>query len=231
MPMATMRVIVIIPAYNEERTIVDVIRGLKQRGFTTLIVVDDGSSDRTGELASREGAVRLRHILNRGLGGALGTGIRAALRLGAEAIVTFDADGQHDPDDIMPLLEPIELGEAEVVIGSRMLNPRGMPYRRRMANWTANIVTYLLFGGWTTDSQSGLRAFSRRAAARMQIMTTGMEVSSEIIAETVRHQLKWKEVPVQAIYTNYSLSKGQSFTVGLQTLMKLLLAKVQRAML
>jgi hypothetical protein len=106
-----------------------------------------------------------------------------------------------------------------------------MPYRRRLANWTANPVTYLLFGGWTTDSQSGLRAFSSRAAARIRIITTGMEVSSEIIAETVRHRLKRKEVPVKAIYTAYSLSKGQSFKVGLQTLGKLILARVQRVML
>jgi UDP-N-acetylglucosamine---dolichyl-phosphate N-acetylglucosaminyltransferase len=231
MPMTEKRVVVVIPAYNEERTIVEVIRGLKQRGFTTLIVIDDGSSDRTSELASHEGVIRLRHILNRGLGGALGTGIDAALRLGAEVIVTFDADGQHDPNDIMKLLEPIEVEEAEVVIGSRMLDPQGMPYRRRMANWIANVVTYLLFGAWTTDSQSGLRAFSSRAAARMHIITTGMEVSSEIIAETVKNRLQWKEVPVKAIYTDYSLSKGQSFSVGLQTLMKLILAKVQRSML
>jgi UDP-N-acetylglucosamine---dolichyl-phosphate N-acetylglucosaminyltransferase len=229
--MTAKRVMVVIPAYNEEQTIVDVIRGLKQRGFTRLIVVDDGSSDRTSELAFREGGIRIRHILNRGLGGALGTGISAALRLGAEVIVTFDADGQHDPSDIRRLLEPIEAGEAEVVIGSRMLDPRGMPYRRRLANWIANVVTYLLFGGWTTDSQYGLRALSSGAATRMQIITTGMEVSSEIIAETVRNRLKWKEVPVQAIYTDYSLSKGQSFSVGLQTLMKLILTKVQRSML
>ena len=147
--MTVKRVVVVIPAYNEEQTIVEVIRGLKQRGFTTLIVVDDGSSDRTGELASDEGVIRLRHLLNRGLGGALGTGISAALRLGAEVIVTFDADGQHDPNDITRLLQPIEVGEAEVVIGSRLLDPRGMPYRRRLANWIANVVTYLLFGGWT----------------------------------------------------------------------------------
>jgi glycosyltransferase involved in cell wall biosynthesis len=223
--------VVVIPAYNEERTTVEVVHGLKQHGFTTLIVVDDGSSDRRGELASREGAIRLRHILNRGLGGALGTGISAALRLGAEVIVTCDADGQHDPDDIARLLEPIDVGEAEVVIGSRMLDPRGMPYRRRLANWVANVVIYLLFGGWTTDSQSGLRAFSSRAAERIRLMTTGMEVSSEIIAQTVRYRLRRKEVPVKAIYTDYSLSKGQSFTVGLQTLMKLILAKAQRSTL
>jgi hypothetical protein len=93
------------------------------------------------------------------------------------------------------------------------------------------VVTYLLFGGWTTDSQSGLRAFSRGAASRMRIMTSGMEVSSEIIAETVRNRLTRKEVPVRAIYTEYSLSKGQSMTVGMQTLVKLLLAKVQRSVI
>jgi glycosyltransferase involved in cell wall biosynthesis len=226
--MMDKRVAIVIPAYNEERTIIDVIRGLRQHGFLTLIVVDDGSSDRTGELACHEGVILLRHIINRGLGGALGTGITAALHLGAEAIVTFDADGQHDPDDIARLLEPIAKGEADVVIGSRMLEPTGMPYARQLANWSANIVTYLLFRGWTTDSQSGLRAFSRRAAAQIQIMTNGMEVSSEIIAEIVKNRLKRKEVAVQAVYTDYSLSKGQSFKVGLQTLMKLILAKVRR---
>jgi UDP-N-acetylglucosamine---dolichyl-phosphate N-acetylglucosaminyltransferase len=220
--------IIVIPAYNEERSIVAVIRGLKQQGFVSLIVVDDGSSDRTSELARQESVILLRHILNRRLGGALGTGISAALRLGAELIVTFDADGQHDPNDIGRLLEPIENGEADVVIGSRLLDPMGMPYHRRLANWTANCVTYLLFRVWTTDSQSGLRAFSRQAAARMQLLTSGMEVSSEIIAETVKNRLTWKEVPVKAIYTDYSLSKGQSFTVGMQTLLRLILARVRR---
>ncbi len=226
--MMEKRVVVVIPAYNEERTITGVIRGLNQQGLSRLIVIDDGSSDHTSELASHEGVILLRHVLNRGLGGALGTGIKAALHLGAEVIVTFDADGQHDPDDIPRLLKPIEKGEADVVIGSRMLDPLGMPYRRRVANWIANVVTYLLFGGWTTDSQSGLRAFSSQAAARMRIMTRGMEVSSEIIAETVKNRLTRQEVPVKAIYTDYSLSKGQSFDVGLQTLMRLILAKVQR---
>ncbi len=226
--MVDARVIIVIPAYNEERTISGVIRGLKQQRFTKIVVVDDGSSDRTGELACQEGVIVLRHILNRGLGGALGTGMKAALRFGPAIIVTFDADGQHDPEDLRQLLKPVEEGEADVVIGSRMLDPMGMPRLRRLANWTANVLTYLLFKVWTTDSQSGLRAFSREAAARIQIMTNGMEVSSEIIAETVAHGLKYTEVPVKAIYTDYSLSKGQSFSVGLRTLKKLLLAKARR---
>jgi glycosyltransferase involved in cell wall biosynthesis len=228
MDMMAKRVVVVVPAYNEERTILGVIRALKQRGFTRLVVVDDGSSDRTSELASHEGVILLRHIFNRGLGGALGTGLKAALHFEPEVIVTFDADGQHDPDDIPRLLAPLERGEAELVIGSRMLEPIGMPYPRRLANWTANLITYLLFRGWTTDSQSGLRAFSRQAAAQIQIRTSGMEVSSEIIAEAAGKRLKFMEVPVKAIYTNYSLSKGQSFMVGLRTLLKLILAQRRR---
>ena len=222
------RVTLVIPAYNEERTIGSVIRSLKAKGFVQIIVVDDGSSDRTGELARAEGVVLLQHLFNRGLGGALGTGIKAALRFRSESIVTFDADGQHDPDDIPRLIEPIEKGEADIVNGSRMLDPAGMPWHRQVANRIANVVTYLLFGVWTTDSQCGLRAFSRDAAARIRIMTSGMEVSSEILAESVRNRLRCTEVPVKVIYTDYTLSKGQSFTQGLHTLLKLILAKVRR---
>lgn len=225
------QVVVVIPAYNEERSIAEVIRGLKARGFTRIIVVDDGSSDQTGELACQEEVVLLRHLFNRGLGGALGTGIKAALHFRPEIIVTFDADGQHDPDDIPRLLDPIEKGEADVVIGSRMIDPAGMPWSRRLANRIANPITGLLFGGRTTDSQSGLRAFSYDAASRIRIITRGMEVSSEIIAEIFKNHLTCKEVPVKAIYTDYSLSKGQSFQVGLQTLMKLILAKMRRLVL
>lgn len=229
--MTEKRVVVVIPAYNEERTIVGVIRGLKTRGFTRIIVVDDGSSDRTSELACQKGVVLLRHIVNRGLGGALGTGIKGALRFKPKIIVTFDADGQHDPGDIAQLIEPIEKGEADVVIGSRRQNSEGIPTSRRLAHWIADLVTYLLFGVRTTDSQSGLRAFSYEAASCIHITTNGMEVSSEIVAETARNRLRYTEVPVKAIYTDYSMSKGQSLKVGLRTLRKLVLAKVQRGAL
>lgn len=222
------RVAVVIPAYNEEQTIVGVIHGLKAGGITRIIVVDDGSSDRTAELVCQEGVVLLPHLLNRGLGGALATGIEGALRFKPRIIVTFDADGQHNPDDIPQLIEPIEKGEADIVIGSRMLDPAGMPWYRRVANRIANVVTYLLFGVRTTDSQSGLRAFSRDAATRIRIMTSGMAVSSEILAEGVRNRLRYKEVPVKPIYTEYSLSKGQSLKIGLHTLRKLILVKVRR---
>ena len=222
-------VAVVIPAYNEERTIAAVVRGLVTRGYSRIVVVDDSSEDRTAELARQEGAVVLRHIVNRGVGSAWGTGIKAALSFAPEIIVTFDADGQHDPDDIPRLIEPIEKGQADVVIGSRLSDARGMPWPRRLANRTADLVTLLLFGFWITDSQSGMRAFSHEAAGRIEISSGGMEICSEMIAEVTRNRLRLKEVPIKAIYTEYSLSKGQSLRVGLDTLAKLILAKMRRS--
>jgi UDP-N-acetylglucosamine---dolichyl-phosphate N-acetylglucosaminyltransferase len=221
-------VTVVVPAYNEERTIAGVIRGLKAKGFTRIIVVDDGSSDRTSELACERDVVVLRHTVNRGLGGALATGIRGALRFKPDIIVTFDGDGQHDPSDIAQLTQPIEKGEADVVIGSRQQNSERIPSSRRLAHRIANLVTYCLFGVRTSDSQSGLRAFTYDAASRIRITTNGMEVSSEIVAEIARNSLRYTEVSTKAIYTEYSLSKGQSLKVGLRTLRKLVMAKAQR---
>lgn len=224
-----MRVIVVVPAYNEGQAIGEVIRRIRACGHERIVVVDDGSSDDTGEQARRAGALVVRHLVNRGVGGAWGTGIEAALRLGADVVVTMDADGQHDPGDIPRLLAPIERGEADVVVGSRMLDARGMPLSRRAANRIGTAITGLLFGVRTTDSQSGMRALSRAAAARMRLTTSGMEVCSEMMAEVARLGLRCVDAPIRVIYTDYSLSKGQSFTTGLRTLAKLLLAVVRRS--
>ena len=220
-----MKTYIVIPAYNEEKTITSVIRELKRDGYGNIIVVDDGSRDSTYRLASKEKVILLHHVLNRGLGGALGTGIRAAIEEGADIIVTFDADGQHNPKDIQRLVEQIKKGN-DVVIGSRLLNTKGMPWYRVLQNFIGNIVTYALFGVWTTDSQSGLRAFSREAAQKIRIKTNRMEVSSEIIGEIRRNKLRFKEVPIKPIYTEYSLSKGQSLLVGIKTFLKLVLRRI-----
>lgn len=217
---------IVIPAYNEGNTLPRVLNSLKEKGYTNTMVVDDGSRDDTFEVAKKHAKVAVRHKLNRGLGGALGTGIQGALRLGAEYIITFDADGQHDPKDILKVLSPLRRREADAVIGSRLINPEGMPLKRRVANKIANFVTYLLFGVWTTDSQSGLRGFNKKAAEHIRIRTNRMEVSSEIIREIGYHDLRFKEVPIRAIYTDYSLSKGQSFLVGIKTFAKLLMHRL-----
>ncbi|MCR4314015.1 MAG: glycosyltransferase family 2 protein [Candidatus Uhrbacteria bacterium] len=222
-----MKVIALIPAYNEERTIADVLT--RTEPFVDgMIVVDDGSTDRTPQIARAHGAMVVSHVINRGLGAAIGTGFAAAMRLGADTVVTLDADGQHDPMEIKKFVEAIEQG-ADVVIGSRMLTGfEGMPLHRRAAQIIGNIVTFVLFGAWVTDSQSGFRAFTRWALEKIQIRTNRMEVSSELIAEANRNGLKLVEVPIKAVYTQYSLSKGQNFFVGLKTVLKLVVHRLSR---
>ncbi len=219
-----MKVIALIPAYNEEATIAEVL--VKTKPFVDgIIVVNDGSTDRTAQIAQGQGAIVVSHVINRGLGAAIGTGFAAAKKLGADVVVTLDADGQHDANEIAKFVEAIEAG-ADVVIGSRMLTKSGMPLHRRVANIIGNFVTLILFGAWVTDSQSGFRAFTTYALGKIEVKTNRMEVSSELIAEARRHKLTLVEVPIKAIYTDYSLSKGQSFFVGLKTVLKLVVRRL-----
>jgi UDP-N-acetylglucosamine---dolichyl-phosphate N-acetylglucosaminyltransferase len=227
-----MKLSIVIPAYNEASTIGQVLKHVLSVDLPDvqkkIIVVDDGSSDKTGEIARSKGVMVVQHLMNRGLGGALGTGIEMALRWGADVIVTFDADDQHSPDDIGKIIEPILTGRADVVIGSRMLEAGKMPWARRIANRLANFVTWILTGIRTTDSQSGLRAFSRQTAGQIRISANRYEVSTAICGEIGRRQFRLTEVPIKAVYTPYSLSKGQGFRVGLKTLFRLLLSRGMR---
>ena len=217
----------IIPAYNEATTLAEVIKHTKPF-VDEIIVVNDGSTDRTLEIAQEAGVVVISHQINRGLGASIGTGFAAAIKMKADAVVTLDADGQHDPAEIQKFVEALNAG-ADVVIGSRMLTGFvGMPWYRRLAQLLGNLTTFVLFGAWVTDSQSGYRAFTREALEKIQIRTNRMEVSSELIAEAKRHRLKLVEVPIKAIYTDYSLSKGQSFFVGLKTLCKLVFRRINQ---
>ncbi len=223
------KVFIVIPAYNEEKSIPRVIKDLKQHGYNNIVVVDDGSSDRTFDVSKKLGVFVLRHRINRGLGGALNTGINAALELGADIIVTFDADGQHDVNDLPKMIKPLLSGEADVVIGSRFLNKkelRKMPLFRKLGIRFLNFLTYLLFHVRTTDSQSGLRAFSRRSASLIRINANRMEVSSEFFREFGIHKLRVKEVPIRVIYTDYSLRKGQATINGIKVILKLIMRRL-----
>jgi glycosyltransferase involved in cell wall biosynthesis len=223
-----MKTFIVIPAFNEEKSVGKVIQRLKKEGWHDIIVVDDGSRDRTSSIAHSKGAKVFRHPVNRGLGGALGTGIAAAIENGADIIVTFDADGQHDARQVKRIIIPITTGKADAVVGSRLINPAGMPYIRRVGNWGFNLITYMLFGVWTTDSQSGFRAFSRNAAEKLEIKSNRMEVSSEIIKEIGKKRMRFVEVPIRAIYTDYSLAHGQSHLNGVRILGKLVLRRMMR---
>jgi glycosyltransferase involved in cell wall biosynthesis len=216
--------IIVIPAYNEALTIADVVRGAVKIADRVL-VVDDGSRDQTGPLAKEAGALVIRHAVNRGVGAALGTGIEAAVRLGAENVVTMDADGQHRAEDAAKVFERLARGDVEFVIGSRMLKSEeegNMPIHRVLFNTIGNVLTYLLFGVWVTDSQSGLRGLSRSAARTIELRTNGMESLSEFIKEKKDKHWRLAEVPIKAIYTDYSMSKGQNFFVGVKVAIRLI---------
>jgi UDP-N-acetylglucosamine---dolichyl-phosphate N-acetylglucosaminyltransferase len=216
--------IIVIPAYNEERTIADVVSGAVKIA-ERVIVVDDGSRDQSAAQAKAAGALVIRHAVNRGVGAALGTGIEAAVRLGAEHVVTMDADGQHRWEDAAKVFERLDKGDVDFVIGSRMKRSDeagNMPAHRVVFNTIGNILTYILFGVWVTDSQSGLRGLSQKAAQTIELRTNGMESLSEFIKEMKDKHWRMAEVPIKAIYTDYSMSKGQNFFVGVKVAIKLI---------
>jgi glycosyltransferase involved in cell wall biosynthesis len=219
------KIYIVIPAYNEERVILEVVKDIQHHGFNNIIVVDDGSSDNTRQKAQEAGNITvLRHKINRGKGAATKTGIEAAKLLGADIIVTMDGDGQHDPEDISRLIAPIIGENCDVVLGTRLRNAKGMPWRKIIANWSGNIFTWYLFGLWVTDSQSGFRAYSRHAAEVINTKGDRYEYDSEVIREVYTYKLKYKEVPIRVRYTEYSMGKfeKQGFLNGLKTLYKML---------
>jgi glycosyltransferase involved in cell wall biosynthesis len=226
------QLVIVIPAYNEARVIGDTLARLPRAiaGVSIqVVVVDDGSSDGTSDVVRASGDDRiilLRHAINRGLGGALGTGLAYARKIGADFAITYDADGQHAPEDIAVVLGPLQSGQADAVIGSRLLSPKGMPGYRIVGNWGLNLFTYLLFGLWTTDSQSGLRGFNRKAIDSIKLRMDRMEVSSEFIKEIRRTRLRFLEVPIRAIYSEYSLAKGQRNRNGINIVLRLLLYRL-----
>ncbi len=222
-----MKTAIIVPAFNEAAVIAQTLQDIRtvlrrDRINADLIVVDDGSSDGTGDVALAYADRLLKHKHNCGLGAALATGIEYIKRTNYDACVTFDSDGQHDPRDIKKALLQLQSG-TDVVIGSRFIGTHsGMPKLRRIILFLGNLVTFMFFGVWTTDSQSGFRGLSRRAITSLSIKSNRMEVSSEFFGEIHRLKLKFSEIPIHIRYTPYSLSKGQKNTASASVLLKLL---------
>ena len=221
---AEKKIFIAIPAFNEADVIQDVIKEIREAGYANIIIIDDGSSDNTFEKAKGiAGVTALRHKINRGKGAATKTGIEAAKLLGADIIVTMDGDGQHDPQDIKNLIEPILKNDCDVVLGTRLKNTRGMPWPKIVANHIGNFFTWWLFGLWVTDSQSGFRAYSKHAAEVINTKGDRYEYESEIIKEIYSYKLKFTEVPIAVRYTAYSMGKihKQGFINGTKTLYKM----------
>jgi polyprenyl-phospho-N-acetylgalactosaminyl synthase len=200
---------VVVAAYNEARTIGRVVAELASLPYR-VVVVDDGSADETAEIAARAGAEVLRHPINLGQGAALQTGIDYALLRGASQVVTFDADGQHRPDDIAVLLAALSAHDADFALGSRFRGAAvDLPPLRRLMLRAATVFTRLTAGLDVTDAHNGLRAMTRRGAARIRLRQNRMAHASEILHQIAASGLRYVEVPVTIQYSRYSLAKGQ----------------------
>jgi glycosyltransferase involved in cell wall biosynthesis len=221
------RIVAVVPAFNEAskiRRVVDELLAVCPH----VVVVDDGSDDDTAERLLGSGAVVLRHRLNRGQGAALQTGITQAVRLGADVVVTFDADGQHDPTDVDKLVAPVLRGECDVTLGSRFLGSSiDMPASRRWLLRLAIVFTQIVSRIRVSDVHNGLRAFSRGAAAELRITLDQMAHATEILELIKLHGWRYKEVPVTIRYTEYSLAKGQRLSDAVRIGVHVLLDKLR----
>lgn len=210
---------VVVPAYNEATRLSATLRSLKAYA-ENVVVVDDGSADQTHSAALKEPVWVVRHAINCGQGAALQTGIDFALARGAEVIVTFDADGQHDPSEIAGMVEPILRDEADVVLGSRF---RGqcidLPWHRYLVLKLGVLFTRIVSGIAVSDTHNGFRALSAAAARQIRIRENRMAHASELLHEIEAKKLRWVERPVTIRYSLDSLAKGQSSwqAVGIAT--------------
>jgi len=204
-----MKVTIVIPAFNEVKRIGKVLKSLSKTDYS-VIVVDDGSSDDTKYVIKKFKKVKLiNHKKNRGQGAALRTGIRAALKLNSDVIITFDADGQHRASEIKKFIKKIGEGY-DVVLGSRFLKKTKLPLGRKIILKGSILVERLFLGIKLTDAHNGFRAFSRKAARKIKIEEAGMAHASEIVYQIKKNSLTYSEVPVNIKYSVETLEKGGS---------------------
>ncbi len=214
--MNKLKVAIIIPAYNEELVIKDVVSDVSaefsnSKNYSVdVVVIDDGSKDNTSELAKNAGAKVIRHIMNSGAGAATSTGLSYARQNSYDIAATIDGDGQHLPSDLKRCIDASNSQQIDLLVGSRLIDSEGMSNVKVLGNKGLSFLTYLFFGVYVTDSQSGLRVFSKKAINMLRWKATGYEFCSEMLWRAKQAHLTIKEVPIKALYTDYSKSKGQS---------------------
>ncbi len=219
-------VYITIPMYNDEKMITKVIKDLNNKGYNNVVVVDDGSKDNGyGVVKKNTKAIVTRHVVNRGQGAALQTGMEIAIDRGAKYIVHFDSDGQHDVKDLDHMLNTLIDGKYDIVLGSRFLQENKIPLKKRIVLRGGIVFTYILSGIWLTDVHNGLRAMTAETAKKLDIQHDRMEHASEILDKVKSLNLKYKEVPVTIHYTDYSQAKGQSISNSINIAMKLISSK------
>ena len=211
-----MKVSIGIPAYNEEKNIAAIIIKLRKI-VDTVIVCNDGSNDSTAEIAENLGAIVINHEKNLGYGSAIKSIFKKSKEIGSDILVTFDADGQHRIEDVKKVIEPIQNGDVDLVIGSRFLdNTKGkIPEYRKIGINIITKITNSTLKKKITDSQSGFRAYSKNLISKLNISDIGMGISTEILIKASSLNFKIAEVPIIIQYegntsTHNPVSHGTS---------------------
>jgi len=191
-----MKIVAVIPAFNEEKTISAVIKRA-ERFVDRVIVVDDGSRDKTAELAEKEGALVLRNSENKGVGYTKRRGIKEAVKQNADIIVTLDADLQHNPEDIPRFVEKINEGY-DFVLGRRNISK--YPFIKKFGNFGLNILTNIFSGTRfrLMDTESGYKAFTRKAAQKMNLTAEKYEIEAEIAYEVGKNRLRYTTIQIKS---------------------------------
>jgi glycosyltransferase involved in cell wall biosynthesis len=228
-PRAASRLGIVIPARNEGSRIAAVLQRLPARldavDELATIVVDDGSTDQTATVAAAAGARVLRHRANLGKGAALTTGCEAAIGAGCTVIALMDADGQHEPDDLPRLVEPIIAGRADLTLGRRRFG-RGMPAAARLGNWGLSTAFQLFFHCRIGDTQSGYRAFRAAVYPSLRWLSVDYSVETEMLIHMARAQLRFEEIDIGTIY--HDRYKGTTISDGFRIFSNMLRWTMQR---
>jgi len=211
---------VIIPAYNEAKNIGRVIKNVR-RYSKNVIVVDDGSTDRTYQIARKNKAVAIKHIVNLGKGAALRTGCEYAIKNKAEDVIVIDADGQHNPKEIPIFL--MDLRKNDIVFSYRKRYGK-IPFVLRVGNYFINLTIRILYGIKLRDTQCGFRAFKTEVYRKLRWSSWGYSVESEMIANAGKHKLKYSEIPIETIYSDKY--KGTGVLEGIQIVIRLFWWKI-----
>ena len=214
-----MKVTIGIPAFNEEKQLPKILPKLKEI-TDSIIVCDDGSTDKTAAIAKEFGAEVVRHEKNQGYGGAIRSIFQKASEINSDVLVTFDADGQHRIEDINKVLQPIKDEQSDIVIGSRFLNDSNeVPGYRKIGIKIITQVTNASIKKHFTDSQSGFRAYKKQVLENIVLTEQGMGISTEILIKASQKDFRITEIPIKILYdgdtsTHNPVSHGTSVLIS-----------------
>lgn len=218
---------IIVPVFNEAKIIRQVVLSLLGYNYS-VVVIDDASTDSTIKCLAEMPIHLLKHEVNLGQGAAIQTGIDYAILQNAKIFVTFDGDGQHNAKDIVNLIQPLLMNEADVVLGSRFLPTAftNVSFFRRVAIQTAIVLNFMMTGLLLSDAHNGLRAFNTKAANLFDLKENSMAHASEILFKVNKYKLRYKEIPVTILYTEYSRRKGQSLLNSVRVFFDIVLNRI-----